>query len=158
SFREQGSRLLCWETSTVRGLVTRSRTARRSNGLSTVGVEAQEMPGEMVPSGIRCSVAFPSRRPPASVGPLRGQTMKRFAFLFVPALLAAAVSVLTGQDRKARPLNVEPPPIAKEPAVRYDYDIVYVRAPRHGDDQQIAWTEVFSPLRAEPGSDLMLLH
>ena len=27
-----------------------------------------------------------------------------------------------------------------------------------GDDKQIAWTEVFAPLRAEPGSDLMLLH
>lgn len=29
---------------------------------------------------------------------------------------------------------------------------------RHGDDQLIAWTEVFSPLRGEPGSDLVLLH
>jgi hypothetical protein len=59
---------------------------------------------------------------------------------------------------KPRPLNVNPPHIAKDASVKYDYDIVYVRAPRHGDDKQIAWTEVFSPLRAEPGSDLMILH
>src|SRR5207302_1979337 len=57
-----------------------------------------------------------------------------------------------------RILNVQPAPIASDPAVKYDFDIVYVRAPRHGDDRPIAWTEVFSPLRAEPGSDLVLLH
>ena len=53
---------------------------------------------------------------------------------------------------------MNPPAIATDASVKYDFDIVYVRAPRKGDDKQIAWTEVFNPLRAEPGSDLMLLH
>ncbi|MSR55388.1 MAG: hypothetical protein EXS09_19200, partial [Gemmataceae bacterium] len=58
----------------------------------------------------------------------------------------------------AKKLNVAPASIATDKAVKYDYDIVYVRAPRRGDNKQIAWAEVFSPLRGEPGSDLMLLH
>src|SRR5438477_11443908 len=57
-----------------------------------------------------------------------------------------------------RKLDAYPKPIAGDPAVKYDYDIVYVRAPRYGDGQQIVWAEVFNPLRAEPGSDLVLLH
>ncbi len=59
---------------------------------------------------------------------------------------------------KKGPLDVQPKPIATDPTVKYDYDIVYVRSPRKGDDKQIQWTEVFSPLRAEPGADLVLLH
>jgi hypothetical protein len=55
-------------------------------------------------------------------------------------------------------LNVRPPHVSTDKSVKYDYDIVYVRAPRKGDDKQIHWTEVFAPLRAEPGADLMLLH
>src|SRR5262249_32952405 len=39
-------------------------------------------------------------------------------------------------------LDVRPAPIAGDPSVRYDFDIVYVRAPRHGDEKGIAWTEV----------------
>ncbi|MCP5152986.1 MAG: hypothetical protein H6983_02385 [Ectothiorhodospiraceae bacterium] len=39
-----------------------------------------------------------------------------------------------------------------------DYDIVYVRAPRHGDEVNTRWPEVKDPIRAEPGTDLMLLH
>lgn len=39
-----------------------------------------------------------------------------------------------------------------------DYDVVYVRQPRHGDVENIIWPEVFHPARLEPGCDLMLLH
>jgi hypothetical protein len=39
-----------------------------------------------------------------------------------------------------------------------DYDIVYVRMPRNGDNQIMNWTEVKNPVNVEPGSDLMLLH
>jgi hypothetical protein len=63
-----------------------------------------------------------------------------------------------GQEKKSRPLNVNPSPIASDSSVKYDYDIVYVRAPHRSDGKQIAWAEVFSPLRAEPSSDLVLLH
>jgi hypothetical protein len=74
-------------------------------------------------------------------------------------LLVIPGSVALGQNPKDQPpLNVKPPHISTAKAVKYDYDIVYVRAPRYGDDRQIAWSEVFAPLRAEPGSDLMLLH
>jgi hypothetical protein len=82
--------------------------------------------------------------------------MKRVVSLLALSVLAA--TALCRQEKKARVLNVDPPHISKDAGVKYDYDIVYVRAPRKGDDKQIAWTEVFAPLRAEPGSDLMLLH
>ena len=38
------------------------------------------------------------------------------------------------------------------------FDIVYVRQPRHGDNQHIVWPEVFHPSHLEPGADLLLLH
>jgi len=84
--------------------------------------------------------------------------MKRLAWLVLLTVLLIAASVPAAPDKKPRVLNVNPPSLAKDDSVKYDYDIVYVRAPRRGDGKQIAWTEVFSPLRAEPGSDLMLLH
>ncbi len=39
-----------------------------------------------------------------------------------------------------------------------EFDIVYVRMPRHGDAELTHWPEVFHPTRHEPGADLMLLH
>jgi hypothetical protein len=81
--------------------------------------------------------------------------MKRYSMAIFLALLAS--SPVFGQGGKDK-LDINVPPIADDASIRYDYDIVYVRAPRHGDDKSIAWTEVFSPLRAEPGSDLVLLH
>jgi hypothetical protein len=39
-----------------------------------------------------------------------------------------------------------------------NYDIVYVRAPRHGDVTPTRWPEVFNATEMESGSDLMLLH
>lgn len=39
-----------------------------------------------------------------------------------------------------------------------DYDIVYVRQARFGDNQNTIWPEVFHPARLDPGADLMLLH
>jgi len=39
-----------------------------------------------------------------------------------------------------------------------DYDIVYVRQPRFGDNENSLWPEVFHPARLDPGADLMLLH
>ncbi|MCE9560445.1 MAG: hypothetical protein K8U57_00165 [Planctomycetes bacterium] len=84
--------------------------------------------------------------------------MKRAISILLLSLLTVAVPGLVGQEKKSRPSNVSPQHISKDATVKYDYDIVYVRAPRKGDDKQIAWAEVFAPLRAEPGSDLMLLH
>lgn len=39
-----------------------------------------------------------------------------------------------------------------------NYDIVYVRAPRFGNNENSLWPEVFHPARLDPGADLMLLH
>ncbi|UXI68438.1 TolB family protein [Tahibacter amnicola] len=43
-----------------------------------------------------------------------------------------------------------------QPAI--DYDIVYVRQARHGDQTNTIWPEVFHPARLDPGADLMLRH
>ncbi len=39
-----------------------------------------------------------------------------------------------------------------------NYDIVYVRQPRFGDNTNTTWPEVFHPAEIDPGADLMLLH
>ncbi len=39
-----------------------------------------------------------------------------------------------------------------------NYDIVYVRQVRFGDNTNTTWPEVFHPARLDPGADLMLLH
>jgi hypothetical protein len=61
-------------------------------------------------------------------------------------------------QQPAKKLNVEPAAIATDKAVKYDYDIVYVRAPRFGDERPGRWAEVFNPMNMDPGADLMLLH
>src|SRR5262245_7033355 len=56
------------------------------------------------------------------------------------------------------PLNVEPPHISSDRAVKYDYDIVYVRARRAGDKvHKRFYTDIATPVTLEPGADLMLL-
>ena len=39
-----------------------------------------------------------------------------------------------------------------------DYDIVYSRIPRQGDDVNVGIPEVLHPITVQPGTDLMLLH
>ena len=39
-----------------------------------------------------------------------------------------------------------------------DYDIVYVRQPRYGDNTSTIWPEIFHPARIDAGADLVLLH
>ena len=62
------------------------------------------------------------------------------------------------QKQYAAPLDMDPPPLASDASVKYDYDIVYVRAPRTRPDGVSKWAEVGDPRRMEPGADLMLLH
>ncbi len=55
-------------------------------------------------------------------------------------------------------LSVEPRPIAGDPSVKFDYDIVYVRARRAGDKvHKRFYTDFSQPVTMEPGADLMLL-
>ena len=57
--------------------------------------------------------------------------------LVVPCVVTAicSVSSVVGEDEPLflKPINVTVPPIASDLSVRYDYDIVYVRARRAGD-------------------------
>lgn len=84
---------------------------------------------------------------------LKGMTMKTRGFLL---LIVGVMSILTllpvsGQKpTKPSDRNVK--------ANRHDYDIVYVRAPRYGDDKNTRWPEIKDPIQMEPGADLMLLH
>lgn len=58
-----------------------------------------------------------------------------------------------------RPLDVSVPPIASDPSVKLDYDIVYVRARRAGATiHKRFFTDFSQPVTLEPGADLMLLH
>jgi hypothetical protein len=82
-------------------------------------------------------------------------------------LLAALVGPLVGgadQPRKSDDkkydgvLSMDAPHISKDPSVKYDFDIVYVRAPRLKADGGSRWAEVGDPRTMEAGADLVLLH
>src|SRR4051812_13836384 len=76
--------------------------------------------------------------------------------------LAVVVATLPGgaadPPRYAGALNMSPPHVSTDKAVRYDFDIVYVRAPRRSPDGKSKWAEVGDPRTMEPGADLMLLR
>src|SRR5438552_11242194 len=78
-------------------------------------------------------------------------------------LLLLALAPAAGQPPKERlfleKLNVNPPHIRTDKSVKYDYDIVYVRARRTGDKiHKRFYTDIATPVTLEPGADLMLLH
>jgi hypothetical protein len=87
-----------------------------------------------------------------------------------PRGLALSVLLLAGLGLAAQPpadpdkarfpgvLNMTPPHVRTDPDVKYDFDIVYVRAPRRSPDGRSKWAEVGDPRTMEPGADLMLLH
>ncbi|MBI5758089.1 MAG: hypothetical protein HZA46_06190, partial [Planctomycetales bacterium] len=56
------------------------------------------------------------------------------------------------------PIRVEVPAITTDKEVQFDYNIVYVRAPRFGDDKGSKWAEIAHPALMDAGADLMLLH
>ncbi|RIK76531.1 MAG: hypothetical protein DCC68_19145 [Planctomycetota bacterium] len=83
-------------------------------------------------------------------------------------LASIGFASLCGSDRAARadeeplfkePIDVRVPHISTDPSVKYDYDIVYVRAKRAGDEvHKRFYTDFSQPVTLEPGADLMLLH
>src|SRR5262245_50555763 len=72
--------------------------------------------------------------------------------------LPLALAAPPGPQTWPRPLDLRPPHVSKDPAVKYDFDIVYVRAPRRHADGRSRWAEVVDPRTMEPGADLVLLH
>ncbi|MCZ2341560.1 MAG: hypothetical protein LC104_07150 [Bacteroidales bacterium] len=84
--------------------------------------------------------------------------MVRLPFVFLP-LLAAVAWAAPGEPTFRDPIDVVVPSIKTDSSVTWDYDIVYVRARRTGDQQQKRFFTDFSqPVTLEPGADLMLLH
>ncbi len=84
--------------------------------------------------------------------------MNARAAQFCAGLLILATPSFAADTKDDGRLGVEVPGIATDTSVTWDYDIVYVRAPRFGDEKATRWAEVFNPLNVDPGSDLVLLH
>src|SRR5688572_27039038 len=81
--------------------------------------------------------------------------------LFLLVLPFAWAGLLDAEEEQLfpDPINVNVPPIASDKSVSYDYDIVYVRARRDGDEiHKRYYTDIATPVTLEPGADLMLLH
>ncbi|HEY7313135.1 MAG TPA: hypothetical protein VH643_27550 [Gemmataceae bacterium] len=83
--------------------------------------------------------------------------MKRFLPCTILTILAAA-AFCAEPTKYLGPLNMDPPHISTDKTVQYDFDIVYVRAPRRDDSGKAKWAEVGDPRSMEPGADLVLLH
>jgi hypothetical protein len=101
------------------------------------------------------------------------EIMKRLSWKWLPVLAVlsfigwAAVQIPAGEPKEApsadgvRPESIvrkryamEPKHFSKDPTVKIDYDIVYVRAPHNA----FVFPDVGAPTLVEPGADLMLLH
>src|SRR5882724_3091037 len=80
-------------------------------------------------------------------------------FLSVAALFAVAGGPAVAQPKGKLfldPINIEPQPVAKDASVKYDFDIVYVKAPRPEGKAASRWAEVGDPRTMDPGAALML--
>lgn len=81
-----------------------------------------------------------------------------FALLCFP-LLTTMLFAAEKEPLFRKTLNVNVPNIRTDKTVKYDYDIVYVRAKRAGDKvHKRFYTDFSQPVTMEPGADLMLLH
>ena len=81
------------------------------------------------------------------------------------ALVAAALPLTAEEIRPPqRPLKVAPAHISTDKAVKYDYDIVYVRAPRAAKSKDgkerlaMVWPDASEPFSMHASTDLMLLR
>ncbi|HET6251364.1 MAG TPA: hypothetical protein VFE47_27010 [Tepidisphaeraceae bacterium] len=78
--------------------------------------------------------------------------------LAIVALLVCQASAAEKEKLYLDAIDVQPKPIHQDHSVKYDYDIVYVRAHRAGDKHLEFYTEIARPVYMQPGADLMLLH
>src|SRR5687768_9500018 len=84
--------------------------------------------------------------------------MRAIVTSLVVAVLALQAVAQEKEPLFTQELNVNPPPIKTDKDVNYDYDIVYVRALRAGDEKHKRfYTDFSQPVTMEPGADLMLL-
>src|SRR5436190_21243461 len=89
--------------------------------------------------------------------------LKRFLPVALCVPFAAALFAAPPDPALPAPkIDPVPKPLASDPSVTIDYDIVYVRAPRYvmknGKEKPSAWPEIGHPTNIDPGYDLMLLH
>ena len=88
--------------------------------------------------------------------------IKTAAFLLALMVLAGAAALFTCPALDARDApkrtaeKVTPPHISKDTTIKFDYPIVYVRAPRTPNSNEGSWSSV-RRLGHVPGSELMLL-
>src|SRR3954464_8667244 len=89
-------------------------------------------------------------------GPLM---LRPFRLALLPAvLLAASAPAAEKEPTFPGKLNVFVPHIATDKTVKYDYDIVYVRARRAGDKvHKRFYTDIATPGTQQSGAGLMLL-
>jgi len=73
-------------------------------------------------------------------------------------LAVAAAQGPNGEAAWSKSGAGQPPPVSSDPTVKLDYPIVYVRAPRYGDERRPAWADFSNPIHMERGADLMLLQ
>lgn len=67
--------------------------------------------------------------------------------------------LLDAQPNRKGPFNIVVPKISTDAAIKYDYDIVYVRTPRKGNAPHSSrWPDASLPLNVDAAGDLMLLH
>src|SRR5262245_15930768 len=84
--------------------------------------------------------------------------------LFGAAILLVCPSTRGQEGPIKRPLRVDPAPIASDHSIKYDYDIIYVRAPRTAKDRSgkerlaMVWPDASEPFQMHASTDLMLLH
>lgn len=86
--------------------------------------------------------------------------MRRAPSLSVLAALSTFVVAQQEPIEGYRPprVDVNVPALADDPSITIDYDIVCLRVPRRGDDEQVSWPDAFSPTCVEPGTDLVVVH
>src|SRR5262245_26884146 len=77
----------------------------------------------------------------------------------VSLALGHSALAASNEPRFTNNIHVIVPHISTDKSVRYDYDIVYVRAQRAGDKvHKRFYTDFSQPVTMEPGADLMLLR
>src|SRR5262249_29126805 len=95
---------------------------------------------------------------------MRATGLKRWAVMaFGLGLLLGVLPWVTGpvagKPHGKGPFNVVVPKVSTDKAIRYDYDIVYVRTPRKGNAPHSSrWPDASLPLNVDAGGDLMLLR
>src|SRR5436190_21004444 len=81
-----------------------------------------------------------------------------FALVFAFVVNVPGISQQKKEELFLDPIDVKVPHISTDKAIKYDFDIVYVRTPRKGDKARSSWTEIAHPAIMDASGDLMLLH